>query len=460
MPRPPRAVPATAVWVDSECEWQLKHTDDSGLLQGPFRSWRSDGSPLTVCAYEQGKQTGPVWKFHPDGSLASLGCFGGGTERGIHHRYASDHPQGERLQSCCVPPGAWHLRQDYSHPKTVDRGWFNRSGQRLLESGDLYPDRPASVPQGAWYNEGGRIWEAGVVFEETGFTGRRMAWSTEGVLQVDEELLRGKRHGRACAFDESGVLLWEAHYIDGQLSGPFRAYHPRAGHFADPEARSQVGTFVRDQAEGVWRTFDAGGAGIHECDLGLPLDESSWAASPAFVNERRAAEQWRQMSERMFVERKVAEGLVAAARAASEAKDAGIAVQAIRAWTLPLGPDAALAEAREGIERAGDNPVLLIDALKRGGHASLVLWALAKALPNSDRAALDLVNTALLLAPDATEPLTTRTLLQAALGDLASARADVATLCLVSPDQGAFLDLYLRISFPRFTFWPAAESFA
>ena len=65
---------------------------------------------------------------------------------------------------------------------------------------------------------------------------------------------------------------------------------------------------------------------------------------------------------------------------------------------------------------------------------------------------------AVLLAPDWTQALTTRALLYASLGDVTSARADVDRLGADSPEQQAFLDLYLRVSFPRFDFWPLRET--
>ena len=88
---------------------------------------------------------------------------------------------------------------------------------------------------------------------------------------------------------------------------------------------------------------------------------------------------------------------------------------------------------------------------------AILLWAIAKALSGADRAALDLVTAALLLAPDRTEPLSTRALLHGSLGELDAARVDIARLSVGSPEQGKLLELVIRVYFPRFDFWPLRE---
>lgn len=458
-PQRPPFVPAAAVWSELEYEWRLNQTDDLGRLHGPFRSWRTDGSPREISAYQHGKQSGPAWKFHPDGSLYSLGCFAEGAERGVHRRYANDEPNGEPLQVCCVPRGAWQLRLSYVGSAGVDRGWFTRDGIRLLDSGEPYPERPAAVPAEAWFNEGLRSWEAGVVFEGEGFTGRRRLWAPDGVLRLVEDLKRGKRHGRVQSFADNGPLEWEAHYADGRLSGSFWAPILPAGHFADARICAQSGWFDGDHATGPWRYFDAAGTVISERDLGLALDDRTMSQSAALANTRRPATWWRALAKNMFAERRVGEALIAAARASAQSSDPKDIANAISAWTQPQGGEAAISSARQAMEQDGENAVALIEALKGGSDASTLLWALSKALSDADYAALDLVSAAVLLAPSSTERYATRALLYGALGDLESARADVARVSETSPEQGEFLELYLRVYFPRFAFWPQQESF-
>ena len=400
---------------------------------------------------------GEAWRFHPDGSLLAFGTFVDGSPHGIHRRYASVHPLAEHLQSCCVPPAAWQLQQTYVRGATVDRGWFNRDGARLLETGEPYPDRPGGVPPQAFFNEHALAWEMGVVWEEGGQTGTRSRWSTDGVLRLVEDLVRGKRHGTVQSFDETGALAWQARFVDGRLSGAFTARDFPPGHFTDPAVRHEAGTFTDDQADGVWRYLDETGAVRHQRDLGSVLDEQALPGSPVLQNERRSAATWRSMAGSLFAERRVGEALLAAARASAEEGTPSFFREALDKWTMPLGPDVGQAQAHDVVARAADQVVLLLDGIKRGADASVLLCAIAKVLQRKDRAALDLVTAGLLLSPDWTQPLATRALLHSALGDVESARADVLRLEADSPEQGAFLHLYLRVSFPRFDFWPTRE---
>ncbi|MEP6654130.1 MAG: hypothetical protein ABJA82_12275, partial [Myxococcales bacterium] len=334
---------------------------------------------------------------------------------------------------------------------------------RLLASGALYPERPRGVPADAWYTEDAQTWETGVVWGEKGLNGRRMRWSNSGTLRLVESLREGKRHGFMQSFDDDGALLWEAYYDDGRLSGAFRMAGVVPGHFADERVRGQRGSFLDDQAVERWQLLDQGGATLQERDLGVPLDAAALAQSPVLLGHQQPAEAWRVLARQLFAERRVGEGLLAAARAVARAGVAADLLEALSERTMLLGGDGARGEAAQAVERSAANPtdapVILIDALKRGGEASTLLWTLAKALPDHDQAALDLLSAALILSPEATEPLATRTLLHATLGHLAAARADVERLSASSPEQAAFLDQYLRIYFPRFAFWPAAETF-
>ncbi len=458
----PQGVPASATWDAQMGEWRLVQTDAEGRPHGPYRSWRADGSVWTVCTFEHGNENGPVWKFHPDGSLFSLGCYAAGLARGVHRRYANDDPRAESLQPCCVPAGAWRVREDYTVATGMDREWFNRAGQRLLSSGALHPEPPPGVPAGASYSEQAQCWEAGVVWGQKGLNGTRRRWSKTGALQLVENLREGQHHGLTQSFGEDGTVLWEAQYDDGKLSGAYRRAGVLSGHFADPRARGQRGWFLNDQVVERWELLDDAGAAIEDRDLGVPLDAAALAGSPVLLDAARPPEAWRVLARQMFAERRVGEGLVAAARAAAAAGVAGDLVEALSERSIRLGSEAARREAADAVERSVADPslaaVILIDGLKRGGAASPVLWTLAKALPGKDQVALDLIDAALLLSPEETEPLATRVLLHAGRGHVAAARADVARLSASSPDQATFLEVLLRSYFPRFAFWPAAET--
>jgi hypothetical protein len=75
------------------------------------------------------------------------------------------------------------------------------------------------------------------------------------------------------------------------------------------------------------------------------------------------------------------------------------------------------------------------------------------------RAAIDLVEAALLLAPERPSGYLTRALARVELGEDAGALADAREIEPVSAESAAFVRLYVRTLFPEWAFWPAGERF-
>ena len=107
------------------------------------------------------------------------------------------------------------------------------------------------------------------------------------------------------------------------------------------------------------------------------------------------------------------------------------------------------------IERAGDQLAPLVDALVRGGDATALLRAIAASIKGAYRAALQIVDAALLLDPDRVGCYVTRSLVNVHLGAPDSAARDVQRLPADWGEQRAQLEGYVRAIFPAFDFWPA-----
>ncbi len=454
-PRPP-GVPKAARWEQEEGEWRLgPGAGTAADATGWFRGWRDDGTLRSMGESVGGKLSGALWRFHPNGSLQRTGCYADGVPRGTHHLYSCDAPTPEYLQVCCVPPGAWQLRVDH-HPDVMsEQLWFDRAGVRLLGSGAPYPPRPAGVSPRAGFNEGSALWEEITPLGGAEPAIRRRVWAASGALQLVEESIAGKRHGVAKGFDGEGGLAWEETYADGRLQGPSRARELPIGLFEDPEIRAQEGAYHGDQAVGSWRFLDASGAVRATRELGAPLDEERPLADAVLGPERAPAASWWALAERLHAEGRVGEALVAAARATASSGDAADFGRARAAWTMPLGSARAEKLAESAIARVSEGVHVLVDALKRGGAPAPLFAALASALAGHDRAALDIVTAALVLAPDLLAARTSRILVHGALGEPEAAVADVAIVRAASPESGTVLDLYFRVYFPRFDFWPA-----
>lgn len=451
----PRGVPESARWMEEVGEWHASALDADGRLHGPFRAWRADGSLRAIARHEGGKRVDVTWEFHPDGSLFSVGAFTDGTPRGVHRRYANLEPTAERLQSCCVPAGAWQLRQDFQAEGAVDRRWYDRDGARLLDSGNPYPELPKGVPENATFSERSQYWEAGLTWADGGYHGTRRRWSREGVLLLIEETVASQRHGVVRWFDEHGAPVYDATYDKDRLSGPFRAHQVAPHYFTDAALGAYEGTFADDQAIGAWRVFRADGTVAATLDLGHPVTTETLAVALADVE--RNAEEWAGVAAAARAKGQVLEYLLATARQAARSGNIEVLRRALATHALPLGAEAARAAAAELIERTPEDVIALADGLRRGMDPAELLVALAKAVPDSDRAALDLATAAVLLAPGAAAPLAARALLRGSAGDPAGVREDIESLRAASADQAAFLDLYQRAYFPTFDFWPARE---
>jgi antitoxin component YwqK of YwqJK toxin-antitoxin module/tetratricopeptide (TPR) repeat protein len=458
-PSRPETVPTTARWSEDEQEWQLPARNAAGELDGAWRSWRADGTLRSMSTYRRGKPAGVSWRFHPDGSLYLVGPQVGGAPHGITRLYGCEGPSPERLQSCCVPPGAWQLQVDYQRGDAVHRRWYDRAGHEILPSGEPMPRRPTGVPTRADFEEQTRTWSDALAYGADGMAGTRRCWSEQGALLFSEEIRGGRRHGVFRRYGEGGALVLEAGYADGRLSGPYRALELPPDRYRRHVAGvigAEEGAFADEQAVGVWRLRDAAGRVVVERDLGGPVDDAALPASPALADEEGPAERWSAVARDLHAAGRIGEALVAMARAAAAAGDPGDLTAALGAWALPPAGDAAaaVATAAATIEAAAGKIAPLVDGLRRGQDAAALLRALAAQAAGADRAALDLATAAVLLAPERSETWLTRALVHAALGAPDAARADVARAERTAPEQAEAIAFYLRIHFPQFDFWP------
>src|SRR3954471_1253974 len=158
--RPP-GVPDDATWFPDAYEWRCGAVDAAGEKQGLHRSFRPDGTLREQVTFVDGQGVGTYLRFHPNGQIAGQGEFVDGQMQGTLRSFASDAPTTEVLQSCCVPPNAWELQSDFHHGQCMERRWYDRSGQQILDSGAPHPPRPPSVPAEARFDEASDRWLVG-----------------------------------------------------------------------------------------------------------------------------------------------------------------------------------------------------------------------------------------------------------------------------------------------------------
>jgi len=454
VPRRPAAVPSDAAWNDRTGEWEITPRDAEGRAHGLVRAWRHDGSLSSEHEYRAGERDGAFRRFHPDGSLAREGGYLAGVQHGrmIAHGYDGPGVTPEPLQMCCVPPGACRLQHDFDHGQLADARWFDRAGVHILPSGKPHPARPATVPRDAPFEERRDQWvHSSFVDGLPGGVWRR--WSRDGVLRERDEYRAGKPHGLWQRFDASGALTDETHWVDGLRGGPYRRLGVPADVYEDARVHEERGAFDRDQAVGAWTLLDDAGQVLHARALGAALDADALMASPALAETTPST--WRATASALEAEGRTAEALLATARAAVAAADATPLRAALRRLAMPLSPTSARVTADQVIKSADGRVELLANALAAGVDGASALRALASSISGRDRVALELVDAALLLAPDRDECRITRALLYIYLGRPDEARAEAAALPPTFEEQRTFIEGYARVIFPAFPFIPA-----
>jgi len=488
---PPPNVPPQARWDANEGAWSLDEGDDLdrrprgapsaagavltsplGLLPGGavrIRAWWPDGAPKTVVARAGAGRAAALFRLHPDGALYRVGPLLDGVPHGTHRAYSTDGESPEALQVCCVPPGAWQLVQTYRRGEGQGQAWYNRSGLRLLGNGAPFPERPAGVPPSAEYNELTGFFQDGVPLYSAQPTGKRRSWDMNGVLRFEEELVAGQHHGRTRVYDVAGRLRSDACFAREVLDGPHAEWP--AGpepHFRLPAIAGTEGQCAEGQAVGLWRYVDADGREVARRDLGSAAATTALTREqcPVLADGARTPEAWRALGHELHAEGRFLEAVIAMARAAAAAVSPAPLVEALAAWTVALAPGPAAEQARALVKSAEGDLALLLDGVRRGADPAFLLWTAGRGLSHADRAALDLVNAAILLrdaAPDdrladPVELRVTRALMLGALGEPEAALGDADSVAPLSPDQAEFLRLFVRVYFPRFDFWPAREA--
>lgn len=304
----------------------------------------------------------------------------------------------------------------------------------------------------------------------------RATWNAELERFEHGELgRRGQRHGEWRAWDEAGTLRETASWVDGLRHGVTRRFDAGGG-------LREEGAFETDQPVGVWRTFDELGRLEEEAEylngvrhgasrrsgrVGATVDVTTWqrgvreglrrlgpvrgryaddvpvgdweylgahdvvlrTASVRVADEAQVLrtgdgpEALLALSTRLVSAGRLAEALVAAARAGGQQGDVSVFVSQLAANALPFtAPDAPALTATYVDETPSVRALLA--GLVMGLHAPTLLRALAARLTElgRPRVALELLDAAVLLTPrdEVTREARALALLQVWLPELAA----------------------------------------
>jgi antitoxin component YwqK of YwqJK toxin-antitoxin module len=451
----PRSVPPDAVFDESSTLWNLGTFDEKGLPTGDHASYRSDGSLVTTCHYENGVLEGLYRRFHPNGELARECTYKDGKLDGKLEAFTSRDPTNEALRGCCVPPGAARLEGLYRDGAHVFERFFDADGRRILQDGSPYPEKPNHLPDEARLDEWSKRWYTGG-FSSDDTQAMLRFWSTAGALAEERQTVSGKLHGVLRYYAPSGDIEEESHYEKDVRTGSYRRLVKDRGIYADGRIREERGAYLGELARGRWEFLDDDGQVIFTAELGEP--DVDVGRSPAFETRALSRESWRERAGELVRTHRLGEALVALARGAGPG-DADWLRRAMDAWRPRMTDQEANRFAAEAIEKADGKIDRLVNALARGAEPAAMLRSIAASCPRATRASLDLVNAAVLLAPEWDQCRVTRALVRLSIGDPTGASEDADQLGDSYAEQRQFLRDYARLLFPRFDFWPARVEF-
>ena len=456
-PERPEGVPAEATWSPNDNEWIVAPRDDEQREHGLVRYFRPDGTLCCETEHVHGTPHGMFKRFHETGDVSREGRFVEGTLEGTNVFLRCEGETSESFPRG-LGPDVWRAEMDFEGGQIVGGRLYNRDGARVLEDGSPYPERPAGVPEAAHYQARSERWVEGTADDNGDRLGTWRWWSREGKLVETHDYVDGELSGKVVEHDEvDGELAAEFTYVEGEKHGPY-AGRAALGEYRDERIVHERGHYEHDLATGEWVLSDARGTDIAVVDLGPRRDEETLARSPVFADEEKEPSHWLEAAKVLKTERRSGEHLAALARAVAAGENVGALRAALEDHCLPLSEQAA-ADGFERISDADDLAVLLT-GLARGAAPAPTLRRLAILLDQRhiSRAALDFVDAALALAPDAKEFLFTRSLVLMSLGYAEEAKSAAEALAEVEGAQGRFLLDYLAVLFPSFDFWPGKET--
>jgi hypothetical protein len=464
---PPAGVPADARWLEDIEKWEAVALDPSGAKIGECRQWRADGSLYFQTRFVAGQEDGPFTLFHPSGEIARQGRRRAAELDGDVVARIATRGEGEPLRSCCVPEPAVEMRSRFEAGQMVYERFYDSEGRLLLSDGSLCPERPPNLPADAEYDEGGH-W---IVSPAAGAADRfTRLYRQDGGLDEEAIIESGwKTFSRRFARD--GSVAAEVHSgRDGRREGPaLRRYvDGDASPYLDPRIAEERGAYAIDYPVGLWTFHDATGAQVravaHEPAPGSGRP-SGIDVDAVFADTSRDPAGWMTLAEQLLAHGFAARACCAAARAAARAGAAGDLIAFVAAHTVALAAPHALDLTRKAVEKAGEAypapglepQAVLLSALASGGEPADLFRALSGLHRDAPRAAIDLAEAALLLAPGSPAGYLTRALARLELADDRGALNDAARLQDVSPETADFLRGFTQVLFPKWEFWPADE---
>ncbi|MBW2702772.1 MAG: hypothetical protein JRF33_18275 [Deltaproteobacteria bacterium] len=202
----PQGIPPEATWSASDNEWVLLPKDDENRNHGICTYWRPDGTLVNHCQFEQGAPHGWYKRYHQSGEVSREGTFVSGKLHGTDVYTRSDKPSTETFPAG-LGDRVWRAEMDMCENRIVAGRCYDREGLQVAETGEAFPESPASVPEEATFSATGGRWLVGRTDDQFEHHGLWRFYTREGALNQETE------------FDH-GSEVWTRHYnsIDEALA--------------------------------------------------------------------------------------------------------------------------------------------------------------------------------------------------------------------------------------------------
>jgi hypothetical protein len=411
---------------------------------------------MTLQAERVTPPDGPFETLHPSGEVAQRGRYANGKYDGTLSRFASSVPGGEPLRSCCVPPGATELREEYKAGRLLRETFFDRHGRPLCADGTPWPAFPAGVPSSASYDEASKryVERDGELFAPA----RLRYYGLDGIPVEEFEFANGRPALRR-GFGRDGRCVEEWGLDQGRPHGAYRlSFDAATCPYADARIRVEEGHFEHVEGSGTVRLLDEHGELVRAVEHGAPLPNGTSAFVTA--EEPSSAVALPELAASLFRERRPREACAVAARALARGGDVAAFRTLLAREVAELRPDVAARAAALAHDARDRTPSLLLDRLLAGAEPAVLLRTLASTISPESPAALDYAEASFLLAPDEGVTRATRGLLRVEHGDPEGALADARAIAPHSAKTAEILTEYARVLFSELRFEPAQDPVA
>ena len=129
----PGNVPPGARWFFASDEWLFCERDLEGELHGPFRTFRSDGTPELEFEYRHGRRHGPFRRFYASGQIAQEGRYFDDLLDGLVV-FRSDGKNTYSIRECCIPETARVMKQEHRRGQLLAEIFEDEQGRRLADA--------------------------------------------------------------------------------------------------------------------------------------------------------------------------------------------------------------------------------------------------------------------------------------------------------------------------------------